>query len=340
MKRAGLAHARAMRYWPRKGGSCATPDGFDRSSPFTLARLIDGWMEHRAERNYSPRTLESDKWAARGFLQWAHERDLRLAGEITKPILESYQRYVYHYRTAKDRPLSITAQRKRMAVLQRFFAWLCRRNFILANPASELELPRKETRLLPKALGHEEIARLLALPKIDDPLGVRDRAILEVFYATGVRRSELVRLDLEDIDHERAVLRVRQGKGNKDRMVPLGERAHFWINRYLEECRPQLEVNGGERALFLTGFGERFNIHYIGTWVRRLLDQAGVAKGGSCHLLRHSCATHMLENGADIRLIGQLLGHSRLDTTQIYTEVDIRHLREVHARTHPSAKLI
>lgn len=333
--RRGVVHAQAMRL-RKKGGLASSPDGFDRSSAFTLARLCDGWQEHQQTLNYSPRSLAADQWSIRGFLSWCQERDLVNASQITKPILESYQRYLFRYRMENDKPLSVTTQRKRLSVLQRFFAWLTKRNYILANPASELELPRKLSRLLPKALSRAQVEELLTLPDVRDALGVRDRAILEILYATGIRRRELVQLDLEDVDPERKVLRVRFGKGGKHRLVPMGERAFYWLNRSLEECRPRLEVDLNERALFLTGFGGRFNVSYLGNWVRRLMDKIEIPKGGSCHLLRHSCATHMLENGADIRLIGQLLGHARLETTQIYTEVDIKHLREVHARTHPS----
>ena len=180
---------------------------------------------------------------------------------------------------------------------------------------------------------------LLNLPDVTDVLGLRDRCILELFYATGIRRSELVRVDVEDINRDTGVLMVRKGKGGKDRVVPVGERVLSWLDRYLEDSRPLLLLHLDEHALFLTGYGERFNPMSVGNWVRRMLDQIGVKKEGSCHLLRHSCATHMLENGADIRFIQQLLGHARLDTTQIYTEVGILQLREVHARTHPNARL-
>lgn len=149
----------------------------------------------------------------------------------------------------------------------------------------------------------------------------------------------MVKLDLQDIDAARRVLLVRQGKCDKDRFVPLGERTLAWIERYREQARPQLEISSQEQALFLTGFGGRYNPEWLTIWLRKLLDQIGVTKEGSCHLLRHSCATHMLEGGADIRFIQQMLGHNSLETTQIYTQVDIRQLSEVHARTHPAANL-
>lgn len=338
MKARGIRSARGMRQ-RRKGGMSAANDGFDRTHPETLARCVDGWLEYLLERNYSPRSVEGDRWALRAFLQWSQERDLRRPEQITKPILESYQRWLYRCRTTQDKPLSVTTQRRYLNAVQRLFAWLCRNNAITANPACDLELPRKQRQLLPRALSQEEVWRLLAAPDTSDPLGVRDRTIIELLYSTGLRRTELVRLDVEDIEADRGVLLVRQGKGGKDRFVPVGERALAWINRYRDQVRPQLEMSSRQRALFLTGYGDRFSSGYLGNWLRRLLDQIGITKMGSCHLLRHSCATHMLEHGADIRYIQQMLGHNSLETTQIYTQVDIGQLRDVHARTHPGARL-
>jgi integrase/recombinase XerD len=318
----------------RKGGQRAEAPPPTRD-PLSLASLIDQWLQTLETKGYAEQTLSTNTWALKTFLGWAAERDLIQPDQIKKPMLESYQRWLYRYRKANGQPLGITTQRARLGALQRFFAWLCRQNLLHANPAADLELPRKRPRNLPKALTPDEINRILNLPDIADPLGIRDRAILELFYATGMRRSELVRLDHEDLDPALGVLRVR-GKGSKQRMVPLGPRALHWLTRYLTEVRPVLATDLNEHALFLSGYGERFSPSYLGNWVRKQMTKAEIGRTGSCHLLRHSCATHMLEGGADIKIIQQLLGHARLDTTQIYTEVGIQTLREVHSRTHPS----
>ena len=324
----------------RKGGKTdTTPDGFDRSTPDTLASLADAWTRRLEERAYSPRTLDMHRWALKSFLQWCHERDLVKPTDLTKPILESYQRWLYRYRQPNDKPLGITTQRNRLGAVQRLFAWLCRENHLQANPAADLDLPRKPAKILPKALSHDELAELFALPDTADTLGLRDRCILEVLYSCGLRRSEVTKLDLEDLDLARSILTVRQGKGGKSRTVPLGQRAVYWLGRYLENARPRLEIEVNERALFISGYGTRLTSAYLGNWVKRTMKQAGIEKPGSCHLLRHTCATHMHDNGADIRFIQQLLGHARLDTTQIYTEVSITKLTEVHHRTHPHATL-
>ena len=336
----GYERARHMRRWADKqrGGYETTPDGFDRSTAFTLASLIDAWFRRLAERAYSPRTVESRKWALRTFVRWAEDRDLRRPDQITKPILESYQRWLFHYRKADGTPIGVTTQRCRLGALQNFFTWLCRENTLQANPAADLDLPRKPPKSLPKSLSPEEVQVLLNIPNVTDPLGLRDRAILETFYSTGIRRSELVRVDVSDLDLGRGLLIVRKGKGNKDRVVPVGARALDWLRLYLEKTRPLLQTPASGQALFISGFGERLSGTFVGNWVRRTVDAANIGRTGSCHLLRHSCATHMLENGADIRFIQQMLGHARLDTTQIYTDVSIVQLREVHASTHPSAK--
>jgi integrase/recombinase XerD len=335
-----IAYAERMRAWAKtKGGYLPTPDGFDRSAVSTLASRGDQWLRWLEVHAYSPATCAMRLWALRAFLKWTHERHLTQPQAVTKSVLESYQHLLWQQTQANGRPLSVATQRGRLGTVQLFFAWLCRQNHLSANPSVDLELPRKPHRSLPKALSAEEMAAVLAIPDVRDPLGVRGRAILELFYATGIRRTELVQLDLADVQWSNGLVWVRKGKGGKDRVVPLGAHASHWLERYLLECRSRLEVSATERALFLTGYGERFSPGFLGNWVRRTLVAAGLERPGSCHLFRHSCATHMLEHGADIRFIQQLLGHESLETTQIYTEVSIRQLQEVHARCHPHGQL-
>lgn len=332
----GIARARAMRRWADKqGGFAATPDGFDRRDAQTLASLVDRWLLRLETHAYSPRTIATRVWALRSFLAWAEPRGLLRPADVDKPVLEAFQRWLWRYRQANGKPLAIATQRGHLGAVQGFFAWACRENLLPANPAADLELPRKQPRALPRSLSLEEVEKILAVPDVTDPLGLRDRAILEVLYGTGLRRLELVNLDVSDIDRARGLVLVRRGKGGKDRLAPLGAGAVLWVERYLEKCRPLLEVSASERALFLSGYGGRLNPNYLGNWVKKTIDAAQLGKTGSCHLFRHACATHLLENGADIRFIQQLLGHARLDTTQIYTAVSIIQLREVHARCHP-----
>jgi integrase/recombinase XerD len=220
-----------------------------------------------------------------------------------------------------------------------FFKWLCRQNHLLSNPASDLELPRGEKRLPKHILTAGETERVLGVPNVSDVIGLRDRAILEVFYSTGMRRMELVGLKLHDLDAERGTVMVRQGKGKKDRMIPMGERAFAWVRRYVEDARPSLALTPDDGTVFLTNLGGPFEPGRLTQLVREYVDAAETGKRGSCHLFRHTMATLMLENGADVRFIQQQLGHAELSTTQIYTQVSIRMLKQVHTATHPGATL-
>ena len=193
-----------------------------------------------------------------------------------------------------------------------------------------------EKRLPAEALSLREVETILAVPNLADPLGIRDRAILEMLYSCGLRRAELARLEIADLNRDRRTLRIRQGKGKKDRVIPIGQRALAWAERYVAEVRPRLCLDTRQRALFLTGYGGPFNPDVLSRMATEFIRKAEIGRPGSCHLFRHTCATHLLEGGADIRFIQQLLGHEKLETTAIYTEVSIKQLQEVHARCHPA----
>jgi len=339
---AGIAalQRRAAAGWKCPGNApLALPD--TGGAPDALGACARMWCDSLAVRGIGEGTLHCHKYGLRAFINWALERDVRRAGEVTRPVLETYQRWIGQIEPAsgrnKGKRLSWNVQRTRMHTLKEWFRWLTRRDILMHNPASEIELPRVERRLPVAALTLADVEKLLAVHDIADPLGVRDRAMCEVFYSTGIRRAELARLELIDINTERGTLAVRHGKGDKDRVVPLGARAGAWVARYLAEVRPRLLLDAREQTLFLTGYGEAFNPEVLSRNVSAWMRAAGLGRRGSCHLLRHTCATHMLEGGADIRFIQQLLGHEKLETTAIYTEVSILQLLAVHARCHPSA---
>jgi integrase/recombinase XerD len=200
-------------------------------------------------------------------------------------------------------------------------------------------MPRPDRRLPEATLSVSEMAAVLSCPDVKRPLGLRDRAVLEVFYSCGLRRSELIDLQMRDVDFDRGTVFVRCGKGAKDRHVPIGERALFWLRLYIELARPGFDLVGTTDVLFLSSVGTPLCPDWLSRKVRRYLAIAGVHKKGSCHLLRHTVATLMLEGGADIRYVAEMLGHARLETTQRYTRVSIDGLRAVHAATHPAAGL-
>jgi integrase/recombinase XerD len=210
-----------------------------------------------------------------------------------------------------------------------------RQGHLLYNPAGDLELPRLETRLPKAILSAREAEAVLAIPDIGNPLGLRDRAILETFYSTGMRRMELAGLTVHNLDFERGTVMIRQGKGKKDRMIPIGDRALAWIEKYRDTARPGLVTGRDDGTLFLTNVGEAFGVDRLTQVVREYVDKAALGKRGSCHLFRHTMATLMLENGADIRFIQAMLGHAKLDTTQVYAQVSVRMLKAIHTATHP-----
>jgi integrase/recombinase XerD len=295
------------------------------------------YLEALRVRGYSERTVHNRGYDLGVFTEWCAARSITRPTEVTKPIIERYQRHLYHYRKPNSgKPLSFAAQICRLIAIRGLFKWLARQNVLLRNPASEIELPRAEKRLPRFVLTADEAERVLMQPDVRDPIGVRDRAILETLYSTGIRRIEVIHLTVFDLDAARGTLMVRLGKGKKDRMVPIGERAVAWITKYLSEVRPTLAVEPDEGALFLTNLGESFTPNRLSQLVRTYVDAANIGKRGSCHLFRHTMATLMLEGGADIRFIQAMLGHARLDTTQIYTQVSIRKLKEIHTATHPA----
>ena len=321
---------------PKKGHRKSQPPIGDTSDPNGMAHLINEHVLHLKVRNYSADTASQREKYLRWFALWCAERGLTRPNEITKPILERYQRQLYLHRNEKGEPMSFRSQYQHLSHVKAWYKWLARENRVLYNPASELEMP-KVGRRLPKAiLSAKEAEIVLSKPDLADPCGLRDRAILEVFYSCGIRRRELSNLTLYDVDADRKTLMVRQGKGKKDRLIPIGKRALEWIGRYLEESRPLLVVNTNERTLFLSTLGQALEPDSLTEYVRRYVDTADIGKKGSCHLFRHTMATLMLENGADIRYIQAMLGHADLSTTQIYTQVSIRKLQQIHSLTHPA----
>ena len=335
----GIINVAIMRQRKLRGGQDRQTDSWDRSKPDALALWRDAYLDSLAARNYSENTLEGRRDALKVFLSWAAERELSQAAQITRPMLEAYQRWLWKYTKADGKRLGWSTQRARLSSIKDWFRWLTKQDVIMHNPASELEMPRQEKRLPGAALTSAQMTALLNLPNVSDPLGMRDRAMLELFYSTGMRRVEVCRLELPDFNPERGTIHVRRGKGKKDRIVPVGQQAIFWVEKYLVHARPRLCLDTRTQAVFLTGYGGAFNPDVLSRYVSKWMDQAGLSGKGSCHMLRHTCATHMLEGGADIRYIQQLLGHESLETTAIYTAVDIRQLQEVHARCHPSGKL-
>ena len=319
------------------------------NDPASLYHQMQPFLQWMLEKNYSINTVANREDYLRYFISWCDERGLTRPTEITRPILERYQRYLFLYRKKDGQPLSNRSQSTRIVPIRAWFKWLTKSNRLLYNPASDLDMPRMERRLPRHILSEQEADRVLNVPDTSTDLGVRDRAMLETLYSTGMRRMELIGLGVFDLDFERGTVMVRQGKGKRDRMIPIGERALAWILKYRDQVRPQFALaddgkggsdgghgNGQGATLFLTQQGEAFTPNRLTQLVRDIINAAGINKKGSCHLFRHTMATLMLENGADIRFIQAMLGHAELSTTQIYTQVSIVKLKEIHTLTHPA----
>lgn len=324
---------RAQRGKAKGGRTEAKPDA--QGDGLELAAQRDDYLGWLAARNLSPETIDHRRGDLELFFAWSAERGLGNPQEITLAILEAYQRNLSNYRKKNHKPLANRTQRKRLATVQDYFRYLVRHGILQANPASELVLPKKENRLPEEALTLSQMDNLLNIPDVADALGIRDRAMLELLYATAIRRSELARLETQDLNREAATLRVRLGKGKKDRILPVGARALHWCERYIEEVRPRLEINSSEPILFLTGYGTGFHPNALGYLIAKTMRAAEIDRGGA-HLLRHTCAQHLLEGGADIRYIQKLLGHASLETTAIYTEMSVEALRRVYSACHPA----
>ena len=321
---------------PKKGAILPKPIIGDPNDPDGMVAYLNRYLDWLQIQNYSKATIKGRDHYLSVFIVWCDERSLKRPNEITKPILERYQRHLYLHRKKDGEPLTFRSQHTHLVPIRAWFKWLTRQNHILYNPASELDLPRLEKRLPKHVLNQPEVETILNQTNTNDALGLRDRAILETLYSTGMRRMELIGLKLYDIDVDRGTVMIRQGKGKKDRMIPIGERALAWIDKYLIEVRPELVTGIDEGVLYLTNLSEPFTPNRLTQLVRNYVQSAEIGKTGACHLFRHTMATLMLEHGADIRFIQEMLGHADVSTTQIYTQVSIRQLKEIHTATHPA----
>lgn len=304
-----------------------------------LALWVRRYLEALAIAHISTSTQRTRRNDLAIFSEWCDERGLVTPAEVTKPVLERYQKHLFYLRKPDGQPLGVARQAHLIGNVRYFFRWMTKHNHLAADPSSGLELPRIPKVLLPEALSIEEVERVFGVLHLTHPYELRDRAVLEVLYSTGLRRGELRNLSIYDVDSGRGTVFVRQGKGRKDRIVPIGERALAWVRRYIDEVRPHLLVDPQQTALFLNAYGGPLSLENLTYRVREYFNRAGITKAGSCHLFRHTMATLMLENGADVRFIQEMLGHSSLETTERYTHVSINKLREIHAATHPGAKL-
>ena len=308
----------------------------DHSKQLTLTQLLNQHLTALRVKGCSQYTVRNRLVHIRMFLRWCADNHVEDVSQITLKTLESYQRHIAEYRKPNGEPLTITSQHARLVPLRVWFRWMAKQRYTKTNPATDLELPRLGRMLPRNILSADEVERVLRQPCLTTAIGLRDRAILEVFYSTGIRRLELGHLKLADVHFDRGLLLVREGKGGRDRYVPIGGRAMRWLRRYIGRSRPELNCRSDEDTVFLSREGKAISRDQLSWIARKYVTAAQLGKSGSCHLFRHSMATLMHENGADIRFVQQMLGHADIKTTQIYTQVAIPTLQRVHAQTHPA----
>jgi integrase/recombinase XerD len=310
-----------------------------------LAERFDEWL---AAINYSPKTRVNYLRDVKGFISWlADNSSVASIVEVTPAQLQQYQMAIYNYERSvvpasaggEKKRLAVGTQACRLAAVRKFFSWLAAEQQIAYNPASALQPPKQPQRLPTNILTRSEAKRLIESTPTTRPRDIRDRAILEVLYSTGIRRAELIGLNIYDVDFDNATLRIERGKGGATRIVPLTESARSALKLYLEEARSVFARETTQTRLFVSSrSGGPLDDADIVRIVEKAARRAKIKKHITPHTLRHTCATHLLKGKADIRQIQKLLGHRRLSSTEVYTHVEISDLREVISRCHPREK--
>ena len=290
-----------------------------------MLRLFTDFLS--LEQGASPRTREAYDRDIERFATFATVRGALSPATVSARVLRDY---VYHL---KDLGLAPASIRRNVSAVRTYFRFLLSEGHVVRDPSERLETPRR-WRTLPEVLTVAEVERLLGAPSLDDPLVFRDRALLELGYGSGLRVSEWIELGVRDVLFEEGLVRVF-GKGSKERLVPMGRSSIGAVAVYLRELRPRLEKGHGRGKLLLNARGQPLT--RMGTWkiLRKYVDRAGITRHVSPHTLRHSFATHLLEGGADLRAVQEMLGHADISTTQLYTHIDREYLRTVHRQYHP-----
>jgi integrase/recombinase XerC len=294
-------------------------------------RLFQSYIRYlEVERNASPYTVRNYIHDLRHFLEFLGAEKVTTLGEVDRHLLRRY------IASLLESGFEKTSVARKVSALRSFYRYLIRENIVSSNPLATISSPKLEQRL-PSFLSGEEVVHLVEAPDISTPLGQRDRAILELFYASGLRVSEVVRLDVGNVNFEEREVRV-WGKGSKERIVLMGKPAASALNLYLGEGRMQLLGKSRTEALFLNRYGKRLSERALQKTLLKYAAKAGLDKRVHPHLLRHSFATHLLDGGADLRVVQELLGHANLSSTQIYTHVTQSQARKVYLAAHPRAE--
>jgi len=303
---------------------------------------VELWVQRFGDElkllNYAESSIARYTLEVRRFLRFLDKQGLSQISGMTRQHLYAYRNYLSSA-LYRGRKLKAGSQAHRLSAVLSFVRALVRLDYLLVDISQGVELPRRHASIPRVILSEGETLRLLQGPNVNRLAGLRDRALLEMLYATGLRNLELCHLDLADLDPAEGLLLVRKGKGGRDRKVPVGQEAWIWVEEYLAQCRPQWLSDASEQALFLGRFGKRLAKQDLTVMVARWAKRVGLEKRVTPHCLRHTCATHMLRRGASLRHLQVMLGHQSVVTTQIYTRVELSDLRKVLQRCHPRENL-
>jgi len=302
--------------------------------------VLNRYTDHLKIRNYSPSTIENYRKSLKEFLTYLSEEEgLTRIQDVTKEVLRSWEAKVYaRIRVRGNGPLSLGTKHHKITALKSLFSFLLKKQEILYNPASSLELPTLRRDKLRDSLKEREIKKLIEAPSGHTLLGIRDRAIMELFYSTGIRNSELRAIEIQDVDFERQEIRILHAKGyfgERQRLVPVGKKALLYLEEYLKCSRPKLLKEPSLGVLFVTKSGRALRVEDPRDIVFKYEKLSGLKKHAYPHLFRHSFAAHLLRHGADIRYVQEMLGHKSLNSTQSYTKIEISDLKRIHHKTHP-----
>jgi integrase/recombinase XerD len=300
---------------------------------------LEGYLDWCVTSDRASTTVAGKHSRLKRFNAWCLANKITTPKAITPRDLEAYRRHLYKgYVTRSGKPLDVVTRYGHLMDIKEYFRWMRRAGIVRDDPSIDLQLPRLPRRLRQVWLTPDESEQVLARAGRHGKTWLRDQAMLEVFFATGIRRKELIGLDISDINFEERVLKVRHGKAEYERYVPIAERACLAVQRYLRWMRPRLATFKSGDALFLDRDGNRFKPQRVSRFVKQFVARSGVPKRGACNLYRHGTAVLMLDNGADIRQVQEMLGHADISTTQVYAHVAIESLKRVYERTHPAAR--
>ena len=306
------------------------------TEPVTYESLFSRYLQHLESLNYSPQTLRTLTVYFHRFGEFLTEAKISDLQTVTATTLADFQRWVFYQPTVKGTARTVSSQNRILSGMKSFFAFLTQEGYLAHNPAQALRLSKEPDALPKNVLTPEEARRIIEAPDTQTLIGYRDRTLLEVLYATGVRKTELRNLTVDAVNLEEELLRVNKGKGKKDRVVPLSGIACQYLETYLKAIRPELMKGHETDKLFISirdgmPIGDHGVKHLLNKYVRQLR----LKKRVTCHLWRHSCATHLLKNNANLRCVQEMLGHKSLATTERYLRLTITDLKEAHRKFHP-----